>query len=594
MNAPSGLGRGGFDWWCALPDVDAAAASANRLSDAGAVLARHPSGRPWIAGTATMDFDVVDLGPAHVAVIGECLASTAQLTAAAMLGFEDVLALPGSFHALMTTPASLTAAGDAAGFRRLFTTNTSPPVVCSHADVARRFTSGLVDPVWLACKLASPEPPSVVREARSPFSGVTPVPAGSRVDVTTTGCRTRRWWTPPTATRTLTDGADALREALATAVARRIEHARGLVSVQLSGGLDSTVLAHLAEPAEPLLITTVGRSPIDDDFRWSTNVASAQHRSEYRLIPAAEAPEFFADLASPAPRLDEPPSFAAGRARQQYTASLLAAEGSALNLNGQGGDEVLLAPLAYLRAALRSVPRVGWRHLRGHAALGNIPTSEMVHSLLRRESYADWLGRSGRTLCVEQPVARATTGWEAPPLMPPWASTNAVDLVRSAILGAEPTEAAGDQTTHAALVRIRASAYRAALYRDAMQAAGVPTSMPFFDRSVLEACLAVLPWERTDPWQPKPLLRKAFRHDVSAPNLSRRTKGEYNADIHHGWRTHRRDVADLLAEPKLADHDLIDPALLHHVLNAFGPSGLPPAWVTDLIAIETWLRQQST
>lgn len=592
MAVPRNLGRGGFDWWCALPDVDAAAASADQLSDAGAVLARYPSGRLWIVGRATAGFDLVDLGPVRVAVIGECLASSAQMTTSATRGIDDVMALPGSFHTLMTTPTGFTAAGDVAGFRRVFTTRTNVPVVASHADVVRRLTGALVDPVWLACKLASPEPPSVVRNARSPYCGVTPVPAGSQVNVTSAGYRTRRWWAPPTATRTLSAGAEALREALTTAVTRRIERVSGLVSVQLSGGLDSTVLAHLAAGrADPLLITTVGRSPIEDDLRWSCNVATALHNSEYHPI-FADAPEFFADLTSPAPRLDEPPSFAAGRARQKYTADLLAAEGTALNLNGQGGDEVLLAPLAYLRSALRTAPRTGWRHLRGHAALSNIRMSEMLSALAHGESFSHWLRRSALTLSAEQPTTRAATGWEASPLMPPWASTHAVDLVRSAILGAEPTSAADDQTTHAALVRIRASAYRASLYRDAMQAAGVPTSMPFFDRNVVEACLAVLPWERTDPWQPKPLLCKAFRHDVPDHNLSRRTKGEYNADIHHGWKTHRREVTKLLAEPALAEHDLIEQAQLHRILDTFGPGGLPPAWVTDLVAIETWLHQQ--
>lgn len=77
---------------------------------------------------------------------------------------------------------------------------------------------------------------------------------------------------------------------------------------------------------------------------------------------------------------------------------------------------------------------------------------------------------------------------------------------------------------------------------------------------------------------------------IPAAALSRRTKGEYNADIHHGWSTHRRQVAELLDCPRLVEHGLIDPATLRAALAAFVPSGLPPAWITDLIAVETWLR----
>ena len=194
------------------------------------------------------------------------------------------------------------------------------------------------------------------------------------------------------------------------------------------------------------------------------------------------------------------------------------------------------------------------------------------------------------TLRLETPAPLAATGWEVPPLLPPWGTDEAAELVRVAILTAEPATVADDPVTHAAVVRIRASAYRAALYREAMQVEGVPTAMPFFDRHVVEACLSVLPWERTDPWCPKPLLRAAFRDVIPVAALSRRTKGEYNADIHHGWNTHRRQVTELLDCSRLVEYGLIDPVMLRVALAVFGPSGLPPAWITDLIAIETWLR----
>ncbi len=215
----------------------------------------------------------------------------------------------------------------------------------------------------------------------------------------------------------------------------------------------------------------------------------------------------------------------------------------------------------------------------------------MARAVLRSQiSFAAWLRSAADTVRIETPIAAAATGWEAPPLLPPWAADEAAELVRAAILTAEPTTIADDPVTHATVVRIRASAYRAALYREAMQVNGVPTAMPFFDRRVVEACLAVLPWQRTDPWCSKPLLRVAFRDVVPAAALSRRTKGEYNADIHHGWSTHRRQVAELLGRPRLVEHGLIDPAVLRAALAAFGTSGLPPAWITDLIAFETWLR----
>ncbi|WP_308424803.1 asparagine synthase-related protein, partial [Longimycelium tulufanense] len=128
-------------------------------------------------------------------------------------------------------------------------------------------------------------------------------------------------------------------------------------------------------------------------------------------------------------------------------------------------------------------------------------------------------------------------------------------------------------------------------YRDAMHAAGLPAvAMPFLDRPVIEAALAVHPWQRTDPWAPKPLLRAAFAGTIAERLLNRRTKGHYNADILHGWTIHRDQLATLARRSLLAEYGLINPETLHQALTTLGPRGLPPVWLTELYAIERWLR----
>lgn len=557
------------------------------------MLARHSSGRPWLVGRRpARGVRAVDVESGWVAVLGDCLASPAELAASARRGVDQMLRLPGSFHTVATGPAGLVAAGDAAGFRRVFTAEFDGlQLAASHADVARRLIGAEVDRVWLAARLTSPEMPSVLRETLAPFTGVRPVAAGCCVELSGQSRRVRRWWAPPPADQTLRVGAERLRHTLTEAVSGRLDQAPGRVSVQLSGGLDSATLAVLAERAGPLLVTTAGRSRVDDDLGWARRVAAHLPECVHRVVDPGKAPCFFAELGEPVPGMDEPAPFAAAAARQRYTADLLAKQDIGLHLNGQGGDEVLLPTLAYLRSALAAEPRTGWRHLRGHAALKNIPLWTLARAVVRRESYPAWLARAAGTLGTEASAAWALTGWEAPPLLPPWATSEACELVRTAITSAAPAPLDDDPAVHAAVVRIRASAYRAALYRDAMQAAEVPTAMPFFDRPVLEACLAVRPWERVDPWQPKPLLRAAFADIVPAQLLARRTKGHYNADIHHGWSAHRDRLAGLLDRPLLAEqYGLIDPAALRRALAGFGPSGLPPAWVTDVVAVERWLR----
>ncbi len=123
-----------------------------------------------------------------------------QFTQAAGQGISRVMTLPGSFYALVAGPGGMVAAGDVAGFRRLFTARVQGfPVLASHARVLRRLLGAPVDRTWLACRLATPEAPSVLRDTLSPFTGVDPVPAGHFAEITGTRYRTACWWTPPPA-----------------------------------------------------------------------------------------------------------------------------------------------------------------------------------------------------------------------------------------------------------------------------------------------------------------------------------------------------------------------------------------------------------
>ncbi len=72
---------------------------------------------------------------------------------------------------------------------------------------------------------------------------------------------------------------------------------------------------------------------------------------------------------------------------------------------------------------------------------------------------------------------------------------------------------------------------------------------------------------------PETLLHAAFRDVIPAAALSRRTKGEYNADIHHGWSTHHRQVNELLDRPQLVERGLIDPVTLRERWLRSAPAG---------------------
>ncbi len=486
------------------------------------------------------------------------------------------MTLPGSYHFAVSEPGRMLAYGDAAGLRRLYTTRYGrATVVSDRARVLADLREAKVDPVWMAARMCTPAVPVPVRQTHSPFEAVTPVPAGYRVEIADDQVpRTARYWHPPPAESPLREGAVGLRTALEGAVADRAHRSGGPVTVELSGGLDSAALAALAVSAVGAdgvrLVTTP--SAASGDLPWACLVAD--HLGAWHDV-LDHAPPLFAGLPGIVPHGSDEPPAAVGAARIAHTARTLAR--SRLHLNGQGGDEVIGAPLANLGPLLRERRRGVVRRLRGYAALYATSAVRLARHALTEQPYQRWLQEAAEAFDVEVGPIRDAVSWQAHPRPMPWASRHARHLVAGALVETAP-EPWGDRPTHAALARVRTSAAAAATYGQAMAELGGPVPVfPFFDRAVIEACLVVRPWERADPWVFKPLLVEAMRDALPEALLARTTKGSYTPDIHRGWAQHRRTVLDLVRSPLLAEFGLVEPAILRRALTGWGAAGLPPA-----------------
>ncbi|MEV0621714.1 asparagine synthase-related protein [Nonomuraea sp. NPDC050404] len=593
-------------WFCVLPDENLPRAARQSLVVRGHVLARHATGRPWIVGRGyrenpsghqSNDLRLSSCGPFRVAVAGFCPISAKELQRAvdqaAKDGHHDRLArLPGSYYLILSEGGKTQAYGDAAGLARLFYAKFADKVIAGNrAGVLAELVGSEIDERWLAARLLAPEMPATLRcSMLSPFRGVTPVPPGHRIQLGGAAVTVERYWSPPEPTLHLAEGAERLSVALTDAVAIRASSAPK-VSVQLSGGLDSTALAALTSLARPtgdtLLLTVASATPDNPDARWAQRCATRLAGVEHRVLHASRYPSLFDDMAETAITLDEPISFAVSCARVRHTATVIAGYGSGAHLNGQGGDEVLLAPLAYLSGLWRN-PRVGIRHLRGYAALHGIAALSLLASIA--VSTRGVSHRPGRWRPDGQPPT--LLGWEARAQMPPWATPEAVNQVL-AVTRSVPRPS-GDRLTHATLALINASARRSGLYQEALTRLGVASHFPYFDQSVIEACLGTRPEERTTPYRPKPLLATAL-HPAAPDLLTRRDKGHHNHDLLHGLKKNRDAVLDLFGPGcALAQAGLIDPAALHHAVDSVGPDGIvgnvPLAFLTETIALELWLR----
>ncbi|WP_275666394.1 asparagine synthase-related protein [Streptomyces cinnamoneus] len=236
-----------------LPDCEAARAAARCLAFPGTRVLEHASGRPWLVGR-WCDEEIVTARCRRtaIAVVGCCPVTPAELLRHVertrdLADLDDLVrTLPGSFHLVATVDGRLKAYGTASGLRLLFHTDVEGVrVAATTADVLARATGAGVDEEALATRLLWPLPYPLFETPA--WRGVAAVPPENALIVTPDGrtARQTRWWTPPEPTRSLAEGAPAVREALAQAVDARTRHG-GTVSCDLSGGLDSTSVCFLA------------------------------------------------------------------------------------------------------------------------------------------------------------------------------------------------------------------------------------------------------------------------------------------------------------------------------------------------------------
>ncbi|MGW5132364.1 lasso peptide isopeptide bond-forming cyclase [Streptomyces sp. NPDC004135] len=583
-------------------DREDAAAVARSFARPGTRTLPHPSGRPWLVGRWD-DEEIVtaQAGRAALAVVGCCPVEAGELRRYAErlrdLADVDVLArsLPGSFHLVAALDGRLRVQGTASGLRLVFhATVDGVRVAATRADVLAGALGAAPDPERLAVRLLWPAPYPL--SETSLWRDVTAVPPQDALFVGADGrgARHARWWTPPEPVRPLADSAPSVREALTAAVDARTR-AGGVVSCDLSGGLDSTSLCFLADrsTARVVAATWPGRDPADTDLYWAEQAAKHLPDVEHVVWDADASPLVYEDLLTIDDLLDEPTIGVMDRSRVLHHLPALAERGSRLHLTGVGGDHVAWCSEAYYHRLARTRPLFAWRQLRGFRALWQWPLGDTLRALADSRPYGRWLADAAGRLRVPSPANVTTSlGWGMPPRLFDWVTPDAEQAVRRALgeAAATATPLHPDRGLHADLEQIR-SCTRIIRQWDRMAArAGLPMASPFLDDRVIEACLAVRPSERVSPWQYKPLLTAAMRGVVPDACLRRTDKAAASMDAADGLRTHRGDLLALWEDSRLEALGLVDGHALRRLAQRPATPGLRDAILYSTIAAEVWLR----
>ncbi|MEY9995572.1 asparagine synthase (glutamine-hydrolyzing) [Streptomyces sp. V4I8] len=601
LHESAGTGPGDADF-AVFTDCEDAAAVARSFAPPGYRTLTHASGRPWLVGR-WHDEDIVtaSAGEAALAVIGNGPVEAGELRRRAArlrdLAELDALArsLPGSFHLVAALDGQVRVQGTASGLRLVFHAEIDGVrVAATRADTLAAALGLDPDPQELAVRLLWPAPYPLFET--SLWRPVTAVPPQDALIIAADGRSVRhtRWWTPPEPVRSLAESAPLIRTALQEAVNARTQQG-GVVSCDLSGGLDSTSVCFLADrsPARVVASTWPGRDPADTDLYWAELAAGHLPDVDHVIWDADASPLVYEDLLGIDDLLDEPTIGVMDRSRVLHHLPVLGARGSRLHLTGIGGDHVAWCSEAYYHRLLRTRPLFALRQLRGFRALWRWPLGGTARALADSRPYGRWLADAADRLRDPSPSSVATgLGWGMAPRLFGWATPDAERLAGRALLDAAATVAPlhPDRGMHADLEQIR-STTRVIRQWDRMAArAGLPMAHPFLDDRVIEACLAVRPVERVTPWAYKPVLTAAMSGLVPEACLRRTTKAAASMDAANGLRDHRADLLALWEDSRLASLGLVDGAELRRLALRPASPGLSDAILYSTIAAEVWLR----
>ncbi|WP_145499805.1 asparagine synthase-related protein [Streptomyces sp. CFMR 7] len=574
----------------------------------------HPSGRPWVlARPLFRKVSHLRRGGDALVLIGPDRVPEAVL-AGLLEGARDRAALerrlaqlPGLHHVVAHLSGETWIRGTASGLRRIYharhpqagTIASDRPAVLAH------LTGAPLDDGALALRMLDflPHPLSRralwrgVHETGAGYGLALPVAAPGTAAAP--GPREYRWWEPPPPELSLAEGARRVGEAVAASVRA---HVGGLdrISCELSGGLDSTALTFAARatgPAELSLLTVAARDRYSEDETWARRAVEEAHGPTdalaHHIIPADQAPYFYADLIATSAELnDEPLPVAPGRARAHLLLSRAHATGSRYHLTGYGGDELFLGlPHAY-QDLFHGNPLTAWNHLSGLRHQLGWPLLPTLKALLNRSTFPQWL--AGAVTTEPQPVTRTPLlSWGVRQSLRPWFTDHARTLITeefrtAAAEQAEPIDRWRGRHVDIDAVRMGARHFQA--MEDIGMTIGLPVAAPFYDDRVLEATLAVRLPERISPWRYKPLLVEAMRGVVPDALLARTTKDHMSSDEHQGLREHAPELADLWTDSRLAERGLVDARhLLRLAAEPFSPV-LVEHSISSTVAGETWLR----
>ncbi|HSX29084.1 MAG TPA: lasso peptide biosynthesis B2 protein [Candidatus Saccharimonadales bacterium] len=547
-----------------------------------------------------------------VAVYGECLATDAELRAAAENALRSndpatITAMPGSYTSIIINKNTTRFVGDSAAQYPLyyrsekdggitFATHTEPFRTGPQAAPPDRLSLALgVGMPWVYELTAG----------RTVVAGVSAILPQESVNVhrggTITTTRHDSMFSAPRLS--VDEAAEQLRAALLLGAKRRVNNGRK-IAVDFSGGYDSTSEAYVFASVQDEPLTAVTHHspdmPLDDMDYVQKYLAlpDSAGKFDHHVYEYGVADAMYGGLDTITPG-DVPDISMRDKACYEDYYAYLRQLGVEMHINGVGGDVVTdMRPGQYLGHFKRPWS-IGYF---ARAVLQTARTEKTsVPAVLASIKRADAL--DPRTLLLQLAHVLHTPGtYDADYIGDIFGMATAPQWLTRA-MRKEIAEYAAERADHVAVPgRMTPADYRAyttlltmgpAQHGMTQHAAthGLRTSTLYFDNDVLKACFGLPAYKRMDPWVFKKLMGHAFSGIVPSEVTSRTTKSLYTRHGLEGLRKARGRIQALLRDSRLADLGIINPQVVETTFDdGFMGAAVPGASVAGLIASELWLR----
>ncbi len=432
-------------------------------------------------------------------------------------------------------------------------------------------------------------------------------PAHILVVATGTEPQITRYWTLTPAADRPADVPTELRKALTEATRSAMQGGRA--GAMLSGGLDSSTVSLLARDIRksegpgverlPVFLLTFPDSPALDERAYMDAVLATGGFAAHWIKQRAQRSGLTAAMQL---LYEQGQPFAAPAMPATYGIYGAAAKtGVRILLDGHGGDEVISYGTNRVKELIAAGDWSGvWRETPGLASLEGLSRSRTFLRLMS----------DGAKSRVVRGVARRMGGANPTQSTKAWREMVHPDLVaRSDLVGRtkaahEPAPTAGmtaaeiEAQNHAKMIVGPLSAQAFEILNCMAAHQGIEARYPFYDRRVVELCIAQPASSKLRDGWTRALLRDAMRDVLPDPVLRRRDKVRFNVELVRGLLEDQTGRLDQLEKGGRLDGYINMDVLRRHLttLRRDGLSVDPLVFVQIWRAawLDIWLQQAAT